>query len=56
MEVRHLHLRDTRVKHAVIMCIPSFLLPRRAAYFSDGSHPATVPGLHYGQGEPCWFS
>jgi hypothetical protein len=56
MEVRPVHLRDTRVKHAVIMCILSFILPRRAAYFSDGSHPATVPGLHYGQGEPWWFS
>ncbi len=39
MEMRCVHLRDTRAKHAVIMLLPSSILPRRAAYFSDGITP-----------------
>jgi hypothetical protein len=39
MEVRRVHLRDTHAKHAVIMRLPSSILPRRAAYFSDGITP-----------------
>ena len=42
MEVRRVYLRDTRAKHAVIMRMPSSILPRSAAYFSDG----ITPGYH----------
>ncbi len=37
MYVRLVHLWGARAKHAVIMRIPSSTLPRRAAYFSDGT-------------------
>ncbi len=56
MYVRLVHLWGARAKHVVIIRIPSSLLPRRVAYFSDGTHPATALGLHYGQGKQCWHS
>ena len=37
MPMRLVHLWSARVKHAVIMRILSYTLPRRAAYFSDGT-------------------
>jgi len=48
MEVRRVHLRDTRAKHAVIRRIPSSIRPRRAAYFADG----ITPGYH--SWPPLW--
>jgi len=39
MYVRLVHLWGARAKHAVIMRLPSSMLPRRAAYFSDGITP-----------------
>src|SRR6266852_5095710 len=37
MNMRLVHLWSARAKQAVIMRIPSDTLPRRAAYFSDGT-------------------
>ena len=37
MHVRLVHLRSARAKYAVIMRIPSDMLPRHTVYFSDGS-------------------
>jgi len=37
MYMRLVHLWGARVKHAVIMRIPSSTLPRRATYFADGT-------------------
>ncbi len=37
MYMRLEHLWSARVKHAGIMRLPSDTLPRRAAYFSDGT-------------------
>ena len=46
MHVRLVHLRSARAKYAVIMRIPSDMLPRHAVYFSDGPYAATTRGLH----------
>ena len=37
MLIRLVQLWSARVKYAVIMRILSYTLPRRAAYFSDGT-------------------
>jgi hypothetical protein len=37
MHMRLVHLWSAGAKHAVIMRIPSYRLPRRTAYFSDGT-------------------
>ena len=39
MPLRLVHLWSARAKHAVIMRLPSYTLPRRAANFSDGTTP-----------------
>ena len=36
MSMRLVHLWSAQAKHAVIMRIPSYMMPRRAAYISDG--------------------
>jgi hypothetical protein len=46
MHVRLVYLRSARAKYAVIMRIPSDMLPRHTVYFSDGPHAATTRGLH----------
>ncbi len=50
MHMRLVHLWSARAKHAVIMRIPSSMLPRRAAYFSDGTT------LGYRSWPPLWPS
>jgi hypothetical protein len=37
MPMRLVHLWSARAKHAVIIRMLSYALPRRAAYFSDGT-------------------
>jgi hypothetical protein len=37
MHLRLVYLWSTRAKQAMIMRIPSHRLPRRAAYFADGT-------------------
>ena len=41
MYVRLVHLWGARAKHAVIMRLPSYMLARRAAHFSDGITPGS---------------
>ena len=53
---RLVHLWGARAKHAVIMRIPSYTLPRRAAYFSDGTTPSHRSWPPHGQGEQCLHS
>ncbi len=48
MHMRLVHLWSARAKHGVIMRIPSSMLPRRAAYFSDGTT------LGYRSWPPLW--
>ncbi len=38
MPIQLEHLWSARAKHVGIRRIPSYTLPRRAAYFSDGTH------------------
>ena len=56
MYVRLVHLWGARVKHAVIMRIPSATLLAVPRIFLTASHQATARGFHYGQGEQCWHS
>jgi hypothetical protein len=48
MHMRLVHLWSARAKHAVIMRITSYTLPRHAAYFSDGTT------LGYRSWPPLW--
>jgi len=48
MYMRLVHLWGARAKHAVLMRIPSYTRPRRAAYFADGTT------LGYRSWPPLW--